>query len=159
MPPTSVFNSDCYIVWERTVTCLQVWASAEHELHYWAFRLDIVFPFPPSVNLSILFVSTGRPISRSNSRRSQSRGIVEECCFRSCDLALLEQYCAKPAKSERDVSATSLQVIPALKQVCQPPWEKTLLVYHTQHLQKCVCTETISMFSFERADKVEKDLK
>uniref|UniRef100_A0A3B1IY99 Insulin-like growth factor 2 n=1 Tax=Astyanax mexicanus TaxID=7994 RepID=A0A3B1IY99_ASTMX len=48
---------------------------------------------------------------RSNSRRSH-RGIVEECCFRSCDLSLLEQYCAKPAKSERDVSGTSLQVIP-----------------------------------------------
>ncbi|XP_041725037.1 insulin-like growth factor II isoform X1 [Coregonus clupeaformis] len=60
-----------------------------------------------------------RPTSRSNSRRSQNRGIVEECCFRSCDLNLLEQYCAKPAKSERDVSDTSLQVIsmvPTLKQ-------------------------------------------
>ncbi|XP_051807902.1 insulin-like growth factor 2b [Acanthochromis polyacanthus] len=60
-----------------------------------------------------------RPTSRGNSRRTQNRGIVEECCFRSCDLNLLEQYCAKPAKSERDVSATSLQVIPvmpALKQ-------------------------------------------
>ncbi|XP_071370209.1 insulin-like growth factor II [Centroberyx affinis] len=60
-----------------------------------------------------------RPTSRTNNRRSQNRGIVEECCFRSCDLNLLEQYCAKPAKSERDVSATSLQVIPvmpALKQ-------------------------------------------
>nr|WFG70157.1 insulin-like growth factor II [Osteobrama belangeri] len=58
-----------------------------------------------------------RPTSRSNSRRSQNRGIVEECCFNSCNLALLEQYCAKPAKSERDVSATSLQVImPTLKQ-------------------------------------------
>ncbi|XP_045871655.1 insulin-like growth factor II isoform X2 [Meles meles] len=44
----------------------------------------------------------GRPASRA-SRRS-SRGIVEECCFRSCDLALLETYCAAPAKSERDVS-------------------------------------------------------
>ncbi|KAJ8390905.1 hypothetical protein AAFF_G00098250 [Aldrovandia affinis] len=54
-----------------------------------------------------------RPTSRANSRRSQ-KGIVEECCFRSCDLMLLEQYCAKPAKSERDVSATSLQVIPVL---------------------------------------------
>ncbi|XP_045626702.1 insulin-like growth factor II isoform X1 [Ursus americanus] len=43
-----------------------------------------------------------RPASRV-SRRS-SRGIVEECCFRSCDLALLETYCATPAKSERDVS-------------------------------------------------------
>nr|XP_044606018.1 insulin-like growth factor II-B isoform X1 [Equus asinus] len=42
-----------------------------------------------------------RPASRINRR---SRGIVEECCFRSCDLALLETYCATPAKSERDVS-------------------------------------------------------
>ncbi|XP_056272819.1 insulin-like growth factor 2b [Pseudoliparis swirei] len=60
-----------------------------------------------------------RPTSRGSNRRNQNRGIVEECCFRSCDLNLLEQYCAKPAKSERDVSATSLQVIPmmpALKQ-------------------------------------------
>ncbi|CAG01142.1 unnamed protein product, partial [Tetraodon nigroviridis] len=60
-----------------------------------------------------------RPTSRGSSRRSQNRGIVEECCFRSCDLKLMEQYCAKPTKSERDVSATSLQVVPvmpALKQ-------------------------------------------
>ncbi|XP_076853861.1 insulin-like growth factor 2a [Brachyhypopomus gauderio] len=51
---------------------------------------------------------------RSNGRRPQ-RGIVEECCFRSCDLHLLEQYCAKPAKSERDVSSTPLQVVPVLQ--------------------------------------------
>ncbi|XP_057692246.1 insulin-like growth factor 2b isoform X2 [Corythoichthys intestinalis] len=61
-----------------------------------------------------------RPTSRGNTRRTQNRGIVEECCFRSCDLNLLEQYCAKPAKSERDVSsATSLQTVaavPPLKQ-------------------------------------------
>lgn len=50
----------------------------------------------------------GRPASRVSRR---SRGIVEECCFRSCDLALLETYCATPAKSERDVSA-SLAVLP-----------------------------------------------
>ncbi|VTJ79772.1 Hypothetical predicted protein [Marmota monax] len=49
-----------------------------------------------------------RPASRVNRR---SRGIVEECCFRSCDLALLETYCATPAKSERDVS-TSTTVLP-----------------------------------------------
>ncbi|XP_037373283.1 insulin-like growth factor II isoform X2 [Talpa occidentalis] len=42
-----------------------------------------------------------RPAGRVSRR---SRGIVEECCFRSCDLALLETYCATPAKSERDVS-------------------------------------------------------
>ncbi|XP_038161485.1 insulin-like growth factor 2b [Cyprinodon tularosa] len=60
-----------------------------------------------------------RPTSRGNNRRTQNRGIVEECCFRSCDLNLLEQYCAKPAKSERDVSSSSIQsipVMPALKQ-------------------------------------------
>ncbi|KAK1789366.1 hypothetical protein P4O66_015297 [Electrophorus voltai] len=69
------------------------------------FRYDDAFRFLNS-----------RPVSRSNSRRIQNNGIVEECCFRSCDLALLEQYCAKPAKSERDLSATSLQVIPAFRQ-------------------------------------------
>lgn len=53
-----------------------------------------------------------RPTSRTSNRRTPTRGIVEECCFRSCDLHLLEQYCAKPAKSERDVSGTSPQVIP-----------------------------------------------
>ncbi|XP_077901478.1 insulin-like growth factor 2 isoform X3 [Ictidomys tridecemlineatus] len=54
------------------------------------------------------FSLPGRPASRVNRR---SRGIVEECCFRSCDLALLETYCATPAKSERDVS-TSTTVLP-----------------------------------------------
>lgn len=84
---------------------------------------------------------SGRPTSRGNNRRSQNRGIVEECCFRSCDLNLLEQYCAKPAKSERDVSATSLQVIPvmpALKQVrnsSTPLWENApILCYLLYHL-------------------------
>lgn len=60
-----------------------------------------------------------RPTTRGNNRRTQNRGIVEECCFRSCDLNLLEQYCAKPAKSERDVSSSSIQgmpVMPTLKQ-------------------------------------------
>uniref|UniRef100_A0A8C8SJN9 Insulin-like growth factor 2 n=1 Tax=Pelusios castaneus TaxID=367368 RepID=A0A8C8SJN9_9SAUR len=53
-----------------------------------------------------------RPVGRNN--RRFNRGIVEECCFRSCDLALLETYCAKPVKSERDLSASSLVVLPAL---------------------------------------------
>ena len=42
---------------------------------------------------------------------------MEECCFRSCDLALLETYCAKSVKSERDLSATSLAGLPALSKV------------------------------------------
>ncbi|XP_041131017.1 insulin-like growth factor II [Polyodon spathula] len=52
-----------------------------------------------------------KPPSRSNIRRTQ-KGIVEVCCYSSCDLRLLEMYCAKPAKSERDVSSTQFQVIP-----------------------------------------------
>nr|AAA72455.1 synthetic somatomedin-C/insulin-like growth factor I [synthetic construct] len=37
----------------------------------------------------------------SSSRRAPQTGIVDECCFRSCDLRRLETYCAplKPAKS------------------------------------------------------------
>lgn len=57
----------------------------------------------------------GRPVGRNN--RRINRGIVEECCFRSCDLALLETYCAKSVKSERDLSATSLVGLPALSKV------------------------------------------
>ncbi|KAI1238016.1 hypothetical protein IHE44_0014118 [Lamprotornis superbus] len=56
-----------------------------------------------------------RPVGRNN--RRINRGIVEECCFRSCDLALLETYCAKSVKSERDLSATSLAGLPALSKV------------------------------------------
>ncbi|XP_030070448.1 insulin-like growth factor 1 isoform X2 [Microcaecilia unicolor] len=39
----------------------------------------------------------------SSSRRSHHKGIVDECCFQSCDLRRLEMYCApiKPAKSAR----------------------------------------------------------
>lgn len=59
-----------------------------------------------------------RPASRVSRR---SRGIVEECCFRSCDLALLETYCAAPAKSERDVSA-SLAVLPVRTISPDTPW-------------------------------------
>ncbi|XP_048404243.1 insulin-like growth factor I isoform X1 [Stegostoma tigrinum] len=35
---------------------------------------------------------------RSNVRRPH-RGIVDECCFQSCDLKLLEMYCAKPQRA------------------------------------------------------------
>ncbi|XP_069753228.1 insulin-like growth factor II [Narcine bancroftii] len=52
-----------------------------------------------------------RPTGRSNSRR-QNRGIVEECCFRSCDLGLLELYCAKPIKKERDLSGSPFNLLP-----------------------------------------------
>ncbi|XP_053572952.1 insulin-like growth factor I [Bombina bombina] len=43
----------------------------------------------------------------SSSRRSNHKGIVDECCFQSCDLKRLEMYCApaKPPKSARSVRA------------------------------------------------------
>ncbi|KAJ8247577.1 hypothetical protein GJAV_G00247920 [Gymnothorax javanicus] len=73
-----------------------------------------------------------RPTSRVNSRRPQ-KGIVEECCFRSCDLMLLEQYCAKPTKSERDVSVTSLQVIPVLPTLTKDVPRKPLTVKYSKY--------------------------
>ncbi|XP_075043991.1 insulin-like growth factor 2 isoform X2 [Mixophyes fleayi] len=48
------------------------------------------------------------------SNRRYSRGIVEECCFRSCDLELLETYCAKPVKNERDLSTVPATAMPPL---------------------------------------------
>ncbi|XP_056382842.1 insulin-like growth factor II [Hyla sarda] len=46
--------------------------------------------------------------------RRPNRGIVEECCFRSCDLDLLETYCAKPVKNERDLSTAPTTAMPSL---------------------------------------------
>lgn len=62
-----------------------------------------------------------RPSGRAN--RKVNRGIVEECCFKSCDLLLLETYCAKPAKNERDLSPTSLTALPPLsKDIYRKPF-------------------------------------
>lgn len=49
-------------------------------------------------------INTGKPGYGSSARRS--RGIVDECCFQSCELRRLEMYCApakttKPARSVR----------------------------------------------------------
>nr|XP_055046462.1 insulin-like growth factor I isoform X2 [Misgurnus anguillicaudatus] len=40
-----------------------------------------------------------------SSRRSHNRGIVDECCFQSCELRRLEMYCAplKSGKAPRSV--------------------------------------------------------
>ncbi|XP_032815733.1 insulin-like growth factor 2 [Petromyzon marinus] len=53
------------------------------------------------------FYFVRHPSSRSHGR--PKKGIVEECCFSKCDLRLLEMYCAKPAKSERDVRPPSFK--------------------------------------------------
>lgn len=62
---------------------------------------------------------TGRPAGRASRRSNRGNGIVEECCFRSCDLALLETYCAAPAKSERDVS--TLPTVLPVRTKAPPP--------------------------------------
>ncbi|KAG1953361.1 insulin-like growth factor I isoform 4 preproprotein [Pimephales promelas] len=43
----------------------------------------------------------------SNSRRSNNYGIVDECCFQSCELRRLEMYCApvKTGKTPRSLRA------------------------------------------------------
>ncbi|XP_054430595.1 insulin-like growth factor I isoform X2 [Pteronotus mesoamericanus] len=58
----------------------------------------------------------------SNSRRAPQTGIVDECCFRSCDLRRLEMYCAplKPAKSARSVRAQRHTDMPKAQKY-QPP--------------------------------------
>ncbi|XP_062913718.1 insulin-like growth factor I [Mobula hypostoma] len=39
-----------------------------------------------------------KPTGYRSSLRRSHRGIVDECCFQSCDLKLLEMYCAKPQR-------------------------------------------------------------
>lgn len=100
----------------------------------------------------LLCSSSGRLTGRGINRRPQNRGIVEECCFRSCDLNLLEQYCAKPAKSERDVSATSLQVIPvmpALKQVHLTSNSNNIPVWETVDTPLSVSLISAPLFTYE----------
>ncbi|NP_001082128.1 insulin-like growth factor II-A precursor [Xenopus laevis] len=52
--------------------------------------------------------------NNGRSNRRPNRGIVDVCCFKSCDLELLETYCAKPTKNERDVSTAPATAIPPL---------------------------------------------
>lgn len=59
-------------------------------------------------HLGFLFFvcTTGKPTGYGpNSRRLHNRGIVDECCFQSCELKRLEMYCApvKSGKAPRSV--------------------------------------------------------
>ncbi|KAM9302407.1 insulin-like growth factor 2 [Gastrophryne carolinensis] len=60
------------------------------------------------------FGKSGYKKNTGRNNRRVNRGIVEECCFRSCDLDLLETYCAKPVKNERDVSTAPASATPSL---------------------------------------------
>ncbi|XP_026562346.1 insulin-like growth factor II [Pseudonaja textilis] len=101
-------------------------------LTFLAYTIDSVSAYSPAETLcggelvdTLQFVCGergfyfSRPVGRNRGRLN--RGIVEECCFRSCDLNLLETYCAKSVKSERDLSS-SLVVLPAInKDIFQKP--------------------------------------
>lgn len=71
------------------------------------FRMCIL----PSKRLFMNVISmhpTGKPTGYGpSSRRSHNRGIVDECCFQSCELRRLEMYCApvKPGKTPRSLRA------------------------------------------------------
>ncbi|KAK9410088.1 insulin-like growth factor II [Crotalus adamanteus] len=100
-------------------------------LTFLAYTIDSVSAYSPAETLcggelvdTLQFVCGdrgfyfSRPVGRNRGRLN--RGIVEECCFRSCDLNLLETYCAKSVKSERDLSSSL--VLPALnKDIFQKP--------------------------------------
>ncbi|KAG7454507.1 hypothetical protein MATL_G00260410 [Megalops atlanticus] len=51
------------------------------------------------------FYFSKNPGYGTSARRPHSRGIVDECCFQSCELRRLEMYCApvKPSKAARSV--------------------------------------------------------
>ncbi|XP_067855353.1 insulin-like growth factor I isoform X1 [Heptranchias perlo] len=44
-----------------------------------------------------------KPTGYRSSMRRPNKGIVDECCFQSCDLKLLEMYCAKPQRADGPV--------------------------------------------------------
>ncbi|XP_069764752.1 insulin-like growth factor isoform X2 [Narcine bancroftii] len=48
-------------------------------------------------------------VSKVTHRSQQNRGIVEECCFHSCDLLILETYCADPQEAAGSTPPPSLR--------------------------------------------------
>lgn len=65
----------------------------------------------------------------SSIRRAPQTGIVDECCFRSCDLRRLEMYCAplKPTKSARSIRAQRHTDMPKTQKVSRCGWSATML--------------------------------
>lgn len=78
----------------------------------------------PSKRLFVSVISmhpTGKPTGYGpSSRRSHNRGIVDECCFQSCELRRLEMYCApvKPGKTPRSLRAQRHTDSPRTAKVC-----------------------------------------
>lgn len=65
----------------------------------------------------------------SSIRRAPQTGIVDECCFRSCDLRRLEMYCAplKPTKSARSIRAQRHTDMPKTQKVRVCGWDAVIL--------------------------------
>lgn len=77
----------------------------------------------PTLKLGLSLIWTDKPTGYgSSSRRAPQTGIVDECCFRSCDLRRLEMYCAplKPTKSARSVRAQRHTDMPKAQKVSPP---------------------------------------
>lgn len=77
----------------------------------------------PTLKLGLSLICTDKPTGYgSSSRRAPQTGIVDECCFRSCDLRRLEMYCAplKAAKSARSVRAQRHTDMPKAQKVSSP---------------------------------------
>ncbi|MBN3273137.1 IGF1 factor, partial [Polyodon spathula] len=75
----------------------------------------------------------------ASTRRPHHRGIVNECCFQSCDLRRLEMYCApvKPAKSSRSVRAQRHTNMPkAQKRYCGGDNDKFVFVKTQEEIEK-----------------------
>ncbi|XP_067876157.1 uncharacterized protein [Heterodontus francisci] len=78
-------------------------------------------------------------VSRVVGRRSrQNRGIVEQCCFRSCDLLKLETYCAVPPEAARSTPSTAPQRTLLHRIVGKRSLgsEQGELTWPTEHLEK-----------------------
>ncbi|KAK2517550.1 Igf1 [Columba livia] len=89
---------------------------------------SLLFAFTPPAVISVTFPEheadkeQGKPTGYgSSSRRLHHKGIVDECCFQSCDLRRLEMYCApiKPPKSARSVRAQRHTDMPKAQKVGQ----------------------------------------
>lgn len=97
------------------------------------FRFSYVYQmFSPYKRLFINVIPmhpTGKPTGYGpSSRRSHNRGIVDECCFQSCELRRLEMYCApvKTGKTPRSLRAQRHTDITRTAKVCSHADDVTL---------------------------------
>lgn len=90
--------------------------------HTWLFPLSPSRDQLPSFiwTFPMFFPQTDKPGYGPSARRS--RGIVDECCFQSCELRRLEMYCApaKTSKAVRSVRAQRHTDVPRTAKISNP---------------------------------------